>query len=317
MSIIFLFCLPVRGEITRGTDKITIEMETGGDIDWGSPGQWDGNYENVNGCLFWDGSTWKADETYGHMYFENRSTGQRVVNYNPTNTTIKQSSGSFTIEGYEIGMEEYHYTVNTKEGSRKYSAILFTIIQPDGSIIQLLSRCNGKDMHSAYFDIFLEDEIGGLISVREGGILSEETGIDVEDAIITEWSEENVRGRIIAEDKSEGRNFFYFDVNGGSDMGGMSYILQTGELNHDLDLKFDDGKTFVQNFTIQFKNAQGKVESISFLPMVISELEVDNSEEEEETEDDKFPYWIIVLAVSIILIGMITITFFKRLRKKK
>lgn len=312
LSIIFLFSLPVRGQITRGTDKITIEMETGGDIDWGSPSQWDGNYENVNGCLFWDGSTWKADESYGHMYFENRSTGQRVVNYNPTNTTIKQSSGSFSIEGYEIGMEEYQYTVNTKEGSRKYSAVLYTVIQPDGSVIQLLSRCMEKDINSSYLDIFMEDEEGGLLSVREGGIISDETGIDVEDAIDTDWNEENVKGRLVGGDISEGKNIFFFDINGGSEMGGMSYILHTEECDHGLDLKFDDGNTFVNNFTIQFKNGQAKVESISILPMVISEVKMDKEDEVQEKEDEKFPYWIIIVAVSIIILGIIVITYFKR-----
>ena len=67
-----------------GTTPIHVDTEPGGDVDTGTRDQWDGQFENTNGAMFWNGSAWVTNNTAAHSYFTDLRTGQRIKEYTVT-----------------------------------------------------------------------------------------------------------------------------------------------------------------------------------------------------------------------------------------
>lgn len=89
-------------------DTIYVHTETGGNIDIGKPDQWDNIYENSNGAIFWNGSTFTTNATAAHLYFANYA-GVRFKEHIVTEVPTKP--GTFTnVPGYVITKTVYTYS---------------------------------------------------------------------------------------------------------------------------------------------------------------------------------------------------------------
>ncbi len=262
-----------------GTTIIAVCTDKGGNLDWGVPSAWDTIYENVNGALFWNGNDWIANDTYGHMYFEDlRVTGLRIGNYGginypiPADTTIGIGR---IISGYIISVSEYAYNKTTIDsGTYTYSGIKYSINQPDGTTIDLYSRGNGNGTDSAYFDIVLEDNSPGpgITTLREGGVVSDASGFTLEEAINNPLVDSLVMGRLVTTKLTNHENRYFIDTNGGHEMGGMSYILGTTFLPHSQTMEtYELAKTYINEFSVNFKNNEGQLESFTLVPLLKSE----------------------------------------------
>ena len=262
-----------------GSTVIRVNTDEGGNLDWGVPSTWDTIYENVNGAFFWNGEDWMVNDTYGHMYFEDtRVGGMRIGNYGgvdyliPTDTTIDNGR---TIGGYTIAVEEYQYSVMAKDsGTYTYTGIKYSIFQPDGTTIELYSRGNGNGADSAYFDVVLKDTSPGpgITTFKEGGIVSDATGFTMFKAIENSIIDSLVKGRLVTTDLTNHRNRYFIDTNGGNEMGGMSYILETQRLPPPNTIEFSElCRTYISEFAVHFKNDYGQLESFKIVPLLLSE----------------------------------------------
>jgi len=110
LSTIALVMVFVTSMALAGTTVIHVETETGGDIDAGLNSQWDNNYENVNGAMFWNGSGWGVNDTYGHMYFTDLRTGEKLKDFNQTviDHTLTSSSDITDLwAAYSAQLDQY------------------------------------------------------------------------------------------------------------------------------------------------------------------------------------------------------------------
>ena len=261
-----------------GTTVIRVDTDEGGNIDWGTPSEWDTNYENVNGALFWNGDDWVVNDTYGHMYFEDVRIFERIGNYGgvnyliPVDTTI--GIGRIICD-YIISVDEYNYSATANDsGTYTYTGIRYNILQPDGTTINLFSRGNGNGPDSAYFDVVLEDNSPGpgITTFREGGIICNATGYSLNEAIENPIVDSLVMGRLVTTDLTNFGNRYFIDINGGNEMGGMSYILETTFLSPSkITETYDSALTYVSEFSVNFKNDKGELESFFMVPLLKSE----------------------------------------------
>ncbi len=256
---------------------IVAEIDKGGNIGWGQATTWDTIYENNTGAIFWNEKDWDANDKYAHYYFVNSSFGGlRRGNYSGINYQIPPeptTSIGRIIWGYHILIEEYTYTIDAIDGGQySYQGLKYVINQPDGNSITACSRGNGNGTDSAYFDILVEDPSPGLTKISEGGIISDFTGFTTESAFSTPLIDSLVMGRMVTKELKNGHNRYFFDMYGGFEMSGKSYILSTHFMPPSTTIeKYEIAKTYVSEFGIHFKNDEGQLESFKISPLLISE----------------------------------------------
>ncbi len=251
---------------------IQVNTDHGGNINWGPLNSEDSIYENVNGAIFWDGTDWTVNDTYGHMYFKDLRDGSRIGKYGPEHI-IPAQEGSDSIGGYIFWVEKYNYsTLANDSGTYSYTGLKYSIGQPDGTLIQLLSRGNGNGVNSAYFDVIIEDTGPGLTTIREGGIICDNSGQTHNQAIASPLISSLILGQLITSDFTNNYNMYYIDINGGSEMGGMSYILSSIQPPEPKVIQaYPQAQTYISSFAVHFKNSEGFLEKFTFTPLLYNE----------------------------------------------
>lgn len=275
-----------------GSTVIQVNTDEGGNIDLGMPNAWDSVYENVNGAFFWNGEDWNVNDTYGHMFFQDLRENGIIINGNRSDYNYSTRTGNYSgintvipsettvgigriIYGYIISAENYSYTVNAQNGGVYfYNGIKYTISQPDGTKIGAYSRGNGNGAGNAYFEIVFEDTSPGpgITTFREGGVVSDATGFSPGEAIENPMNDSLVTGRLVTTDTTNHKNRYFLDINGGHEMGGMSYIIETTYLPQPkTDEAYKMAATYINRFSVHFKNGEGRLESFKVSPLLISE----------------------------------------------
>ncbi len=268
-------------KVFAGTTPIHIDTEQGGDIDTGSgPEQWDGNYENVNGAMFWNGSDWVTNLTAAHSYFIDLRTGQRLkihvvssINSDPT-----QLGEIKNISGYQITKSIYNYSAQRSSpipdgpNTFYYQALEYKIIQPDSTTIILRSRGSGNGISQPYFDVYIETGTGDTAAMRGDPIWYKYVGMTATQAV-NETDE--VAGRVgklaTYSVENPGKNNYWMDINGGSDMGGVTYLLIVNTLNAATVPTKNLSAPFVSEFHIEYTDSDGDIQEIVFSPALLSE----------------------------------------------
>ena len=349
LSVFALILVLLSSSAFAGTTVIQVNTDEGGDVDTGTSSTWDNNYENVNGAMFWNGEKWVVNDTYGHMYFQDLRTNERIGNYGdnwgdtahkfdgslgsdetisnlwaqysddvdaynaamtqynadlaaynaalaaydpndpnavaptpPTQPTAPNapisgqnvtgnSSAPVTIGGYTITETVYSYSIGEDGGTGgiyAYQNVEYKIEQPDGTTIYLKSRGSGQGTgtDTAYFNVYIEDTEGNTNAMRGDPVWFTYNNMDSATARnqMDGLSSSNVSGNL----PTVGADY-WIDTNGGSEMGGMTYKMETNGIGTPNTTNL--GSSFPTGFSIQFKNDAGELEEINFTPKIINE----------------------------------------------
>ena len=210
-------------KFTTLSTVIHVDTEDGGEVVIGEETAWAGAPSSTKGSLFWNGSAWVSNDTVAHMYFTDSQTGTRLNNY--TDVAIPAAAGASTQNGVGFTAEAYTYQVAAADGSGtyQYTGIKYTITQADGKTIILLSRGMGRGTGTAYLEAFIESPTSGTLAIRDGSVLYSHAGTAAETAAISNPTT-GVMGLLRTAD------VYWFDMNGGSDMGGLTYSPHTEAL---------------------------------------------------------------------------------------
>lgn len=280
LAVLFWIWLSIPSPAFCPTTPIHIDTEPGGNIDVGTAAEWDGVFENTHGAMFWNGSAWVTNDTAAHSYFTDLRTGQRLKEHQVvTIDNDPLSGGAFSpVTGYVFEKSTYRYTAARSASAPSwpsgygYEALQYYISQPDGTHILLRSRGTGNGIAAPYFDLFIEDGNGSTTamrgdpvwytyqnsSAREAAAVANDS--DVASGILATYSSTNV-----------GLNRYWMDINGGSDMGGVTYLLVVGTIEASRVLAASLGKPFVTEFHIEYTDATGTIEELLLTPALVSE----------------------------------------------
>ena len=209
---------------TAASTVIHVNVEDGGEIIIGAEAAWSGTPSNTHGALCWNGSAWFTNNTAAHTYFTNPSTGSRIKNY--SDVAIPASAGTQAYNGVSFVAEEYSYQAQAADssGTYQYSGKKYTITQADGKKIILLSRGLGRGTGTSYFEAFIENPTSGTLAIRNGSVLYSHVGTASESAA-QNASSDGIFGLLRTAD------VYWLDINGGSDMGGITYSPHTATLS--------------------------------------------------------------------------------------
>lgn len=259
--------------VSAGTTTIQVDTETGGNIDVNG----DGIYENVNGALFWNGTEWSVNDTYGHMYFTNLDTGEKLkdfnsvtVNYNGggNNIQLLLISGSSTTV-YQVLHNEHTYEKNYNGTTYRIRAAEFIIrlldsitLSPIGPRVVLVSRSADLTGSSPFFDVYIGNEDGSTEAFRSDPVwFHYDTDIDAALGYTDPVS--GKKGDLVSIDSQ-----YWLDMDGGSEMGGVTFKLITGNFSSPELSGFDS--SFITAYAHQYEDADLNLREILVYPHVYS-----------------------------------------------
>jgi LPXTG-motif cell wall-anchored protein len=198
---------------------IHYDTEDGGEVVIGTEAAWSGAPSNIKGTLFWTGSTWVSHDTVAHMYFTDLL-GARLMDY--TDVAIPAAAETSTQNGIGFVAEEYSYQAAAADGSGtyQYTGMKYTVTQADGKKIILLSRGLGRGTGVSYLEVFMENQTSGTLAIRHGSVLYGSAGTAAEAAALDNPAT-GVMGLLRTAD------VYWFDRDGGSDMGGFTLSPHT------------------------------------------------------------------------------------------
>lgn len=282
--LLFGLFVPVR-MAWSGSTVIHVETETGGDIDVGAA---DGIFENVDGALFWNGSGWGVNDTYGHMYFTDLSTGQRIKNF--TTTAAPSSAAGDGVEilrapgptGMEYRAVHNRHTYLKEYGGNTYAItaaeIIVSMVQSgtdvlSGPRVVLRSRSADVSLITPYLEVYIQNEDGSTEAFR-GDPVWYSYPMSLEQALLRTDPVEYRKGFLPTLNSK-----YWLDIDGGSEMGGKTFKLITGGFsNRELDRL---STSFITQMAVQYTDAVGvlrellfgahvySIQAVTFLPLVI------------------------------------------------
>jgi hypothetical protein len=244
-----------------------VDTEPGGDIEVGTV---DGSPENTHGAFFWTGSQWVANDTAAHMFFTDLATQDRLKNYTFLANIDADSPAENDLGAYHISRSTYAYIAPAQTGGfYKVEAALYRITVTDSpETILLYSRGNGYGQ--AYFDIYAQYTEGTTIAFRGGSAwfnYAEAPDLSAQRAL----DDSTGRAGILTTCSRElnDRSRYWLDMNGGSDMGGLTYYFHTiSQANRFPTL----GACFPDEFRVKFMAADTlELQEFRLRPAIYSE----------------------------------------------
>jgi len=257
--------------VMAGTTVIHVETEGSGDVVIDETI----GAANVNGALFWNGSAWGVNDTYGHMYFTYLSTGERLETHN---VTFFEGTNSLTYANdfYSVVRSTYTYDKPALSGQGIYrvTGALYTITRIDtGQQILLYSRGMGLGVSQSYFDVYIENEIPGTVAFLGDPVWYNFPNITAAAAAalgdVSAYRVGSCPGAL-----SMSGTFaadYYLDIDGGSDMGGMSYEFHTSALDPANAKTQSLLSAFISDFSVEYTDSSGQIQDLYFTPALVSE----------------------------------------------
>ena len=245
-----------------GTTVVHVETERGGIVRLGGA-------INANGAVFWHGTGWATNDTYGHMYFVNVTTGKRLKTFTTTVVSGTQPLGRvLTRDGYAVDRGTHVYAKpGTAGGAFFVEAVSYEITGPDGKKILLLSRSTGRGATDAAFDVLLEDPDQATTTT---GLFGDPTWFTIEGDIAAARAALPDEACRSGDLPSVGERYF-LETDGGSEMGGLSYTFRTHAFGPADAGIAAQATAFIADFSIQYTDASGALQDVKLLPAVISE----------------------------------------------
>ncbi|HQT93464.1 MAG TPA: hypothetical protein PK435_02430 [Thermoanaerobaculaceae bacterium] len=266
------------GGAVAGTTQIHVETEEGGDIHTGSRTQWTTEPQNTKGTLFWNGSLWVTNDTAAHMYFTDLRTGKRLQEY--TVTAVDSSASLLGLlpgipAGFAVTKTLYSYSAPASAGGRAYtySAIQYEVVQPDGTRALLRSRGTGAGTGQAHFDVYVEDKAGNTTGILGDPVWFHFVGMTPAQAAAQtpDLGGSTVRGSLPTCGEPTERARYWMDMNGGSDMGGFTYLLKTSCFDPASVRTVALGTSFVTVFSAMYMDGNNQLQELRFAPALVSE----------------------------------------------
>ena len=286
LSLIFIStCVLLSFPASAGAaNVIHVETEPGGNIDTVPE---DGVFENVDGAMFWNGTGWGVNETYGHLYFiwltcdpQNPGDcveGQKLKDFITTQAPC-QAEGSGVEVLREMGPEgtEYRAIHNVYTYSKIWQGTeyIFTAAEfdiqlvwagtnnPTGPRLVLRSRSANATALTPYFDVYIENEDGTTEAFRSDPVWFHYP-MSIDQAVTQTDTAAYRMG-----DLPTASSQYWLDIDGGSEMGGKTFKLITSAL---LDTELNGaGTSFISECAIQYTDAEGALRQLLFCPHVYS-----------------------------------------------
>lgn len=275
--VVALLGLVLASPGAAGTTPIEVRIEAGGDVDVGTRSQWDGQFENTNGAMFWNGSIWVTNSTAAHSYFMDLRTGKRLKEYTVTivdsSTTLLGQLPSMPA-GYTVTKRLYTSTQPAAAGggSYVYQAVEYETLQPDGTRVLLRSRGTGTGTAQADFDAYVEDGLGNTTGMVGDPVWFHFAGMTATQAAAQtpDINASNVKGSLPTCAPAE-RARYFMDINGGSDMGGVTYHFKTACFAPSTVRTASLGSSFITSFSVMYYDANQQLQEIRFTPALASE----------------------------------------------
>lgn len=260
-----------------GTTPIYVDIEPGGDLDTGTRSQWDGQLENTNGAMFWNGSMWMTNRTAAHSYFMDLRTGQRFKEYTVTivdSSTVLLGQLPGMPDGYTVTKRTYAFTqpAAAGDGAYAYQAVEYETLQPDGTRVLLRSRGTGNGTAQAHFDAYIEDGLGNTTGMLGDPVWIQFAGMTAVQAAAQtpDLDGSSVRGSLPTCTPAQ-RARYFMDIGGGSDMGGVTYHFKTTCFAPSTVRTASLGSSFITSFSIMFYDGSSQLQEIRFTPALASE----------------------------------------------
>lgn len=269
-----------------GTDIITVETERGGCVRLGNSHS---GCVNANGALYWDGNKWDVNTTYGHMYFGDKATGEKLKDF--TTTVVEYSSGGNDVQVaevagpagrlYRVTHSTYTYTKTADGRIYRVEAAEFRVGMVDqvtkqslGPEVMLRSRSAYMMTGTAYFDVYIQNENGTWEAFRGDPVwFGYPASMSREQVLAATSPTDYRRGDL----PSAGANY-WLDIDGGSEMGGKTYKLITSTLNPQWSLGAGLGSSLTERFALQYSDSAGTLREILAHPYVYSVIDQTNDE---------------------------------------
>jgi parallel beta-helix repeat protein len=245
---------------------IHVDTEEGGDIEVGSA---DGIPENSKGAMFWNGSKWVTNDTAAHMFFTEVISFERLMQYTLVADLNASTPAEQDIQGYHVSRSTYTYVALAQGGVYRIEAARYRITRSDSQeIIWLDSRGNGYGQVS--FNIYIQTQAGTTIAIRDGSAwfnYSEPPAL----AAQRSFSDPTGRAGILTscDPLKADRSRYWVDLNGGSDMGGLTYYFHTSNLPNRTSTL---GNCYPDEFRLKYMTSgTNQLEEFRVRPVVYSE----------------------------------------------
>jgi len=249
-ALLSLVCLA-----RAGTTQIHVDTECCGDVV--DPAN---NFVNQKGAVFWNGAKWVSNDTAAHMYFTDLRTGERLMNYHTTLFQGSSAPATTTYQNYTVERTLYTYEKTGAGGKFRFTAAQFRISDTsNGKQYFARSRGTTAGKANAFFDIYLTDEDGKTTAVR-GDPAWFNYAMSLDQAVLQTSTTANKMGGF----PTVGGNYF-FDINGGSDMGGRSFQFHTALLVA-ADPALSLGSAFATDFSVKYMGTDNSLQELKFLP---------------------------------------------------
>lgn len=248
--------------------SIHVNVEAGGDIEIGSP---DGNPENNHGALFWNASQWVTHGTSAHMYYTDLRTTERLKHYAMIADIDDSAAPELDVANYHLSRTTYTYTVPAQAGGiYRIEASRYRLTANDSpETIWLNSRGTGTGQ--AYFDIFVQSAVTATLAIRDGSAwftYSEPIALAAQHDLQDPAGRAGTLTTCDLQDIDRSR--YWLDLNGGSDMGGLTYFIHTSHFSHGV---VSLGPCFPDEFRVKYlQSATKALEEFRLRPDVVSEI---------------------------------------------
>ncbi len=226
---------------------IRVAVQAGGDVEQGTA---DATPENMRGALFWNGADWVSNDTAAHTYFTDSLGGNRLLQYALVADVNGNSPADQDVAGYHVTRSTYSYTVPYPgSGTYRVEAAQYLITKSDTQeVILLNSRSNGYGQAS--FDIYIQTPISGTLALRGGSAWFNYPDLP---AVAAQRALDDPSGRAglltTCDVHAPDRSRYWLDMNGGSDMAGITYFLHTVDLPTRASVL---GSCFADEFRVKF-----------------------------------------------------------------
>jgi len=223
---------------------------------------------SVKGAMYWNASKWVTNETAAHLFFEYTATGERAKIPEKMEMSGNTDATS-TVSGYQIERKRYTYSYPANSGGKyQYQAMEYTIVDPEERKVVLRSRGTGNGISNGYFDIYVEVIPNQVTAIRNDPKWFEyPAGMTMAEAL-----EQNSPTQHLYGDLSSTDGFYFMDINGGGDLGGISYIFHTGAMAGTPNTS-TLGAAFPVDFWLRFTdmNDNGRLIEFQFSPLLVKE----------------------------------------------
>ena len=202
-------------------------------------------------------------------------TGKRLKEYTLLGT-FDGSGGTgivFNQGYYTVAQSHYSCRAPALDGGADYvyEAVEYAITQPDGTREILRSRGSGNGTALDYLDIYIDLKGGGSIAILGDPFLYKyDVGADAASRLP---ALAGVPAASLPTSEPAERASYWFDINGGSDMGGASYRVRTGPLTPLRTVGLGSAAHSI-GFSDKWTDAAGDLKELSFVPALLSESRV-------------------------------------------